>query len=185
MFCEDSVRWLYRLEENFSWESGLSISQDYAFKDKTGVVRLILESGGRITVTRDYAWNGCSPKSCFFDLLFGTPDGVVHAQTGKPKTHSRPSSTMPCTTLFPMGCRSSSMMRTGASCRSLLPRCLALRWFGVAGEEAYSKNCRCRDPALTRTCPSGLGTGLHGWRVNRSWFEVFPLSWRCAERGAS
>ena len=87
MFCEDSVRWLYRLEENFSWESGLSISQDYAFKDKTGVVRLILESGGRITVTRDYAWNGCSPKFCFFDLLFGTPDGVVHAQTGKPKTY--------------------------------------------------------------------------------------------------
>ena len=39
MFCEDSVRWLYRLEDNFSWESGLSISQDYAFKDKTGVVR--------------------------------------------------------------------------------------------------------------------------------------------------
>ncbi len=87
MFCENSVRWLYRLEENFSWDSGVSISQDYAFKDKTGVVRLILERGGRITVTRGYAWNGCSPKFCLYDLLFGTPDGVVDARTGKPKTY--------------------------------------------------------------------------------------------------
>ena len=54
MFCENSVRWLYWLEKNFSWDSGLSISQDYAFKDKTGVVRLILERGGRITVTQGY-----------------------------------------------------------------------------------------------------------------------------------
>src|SRR5712691_2897454 len=87
MFCENSVRWLYWLEKNFSWDSGLSISQDYAFKDKTGVVRLILERGGRITVTQGYAWDGCSPKFCFCDLLFGTPDGVVDTQTGRPKTY--------------------------------------------------------------------------------------------------
>ncbi len=87
MFCENSVRWLYRLEENFSWESPLDIKQDYAFKDKTGVVRLLLERGGRITVTRGYAWNGCSPKFCFFDILIGTPDGVVDSRTGRPKTY--------------------------------------------------------------------------------------------------
>ena len=87
MFCENSVRWLYRLDENFSWESPLDIKQDYAFKDKTGVVRLILERGGRITVTRGYAWNGCSPKFCFFDILIGTPDGVVDSRTGRPKTY--------------------------------------------------------------------------------------------------
>ena len=87
MFCEHSVKWVYRLEENFFWDSGLDIKQDYAFKDKTGVVRLILERGGRITVTRGYAWNGCSPKFCIFDILIGIPDGVVDSRTGKPKTY--------------------------------------------------------------------------------------------------
>jgi len=87
MFCENSVRWLYRLEANFSWDSGLSLDQDYAFKDKTGVVRLVLEQDGRITVTRGYSWDGCSPKVCFFDLLIGTPDGVVDSHTGRPKTY--------------------------------------------------------------------------------------------------
>lgn len=87
MFCKDSVSWLYALEENHSWESRLTFTQDYAFKDTTGVVRLILEREGRITVTSGYAWNGCSPKFCLFDILIGTPDGVVHSVTGKPKTY--------------------------------------------------------------------------------------------------
>jgi hypothetical protein len=87
MFCSKSVHWLYRLEKNFSWDSPLDIKQDYAFKDNRGVVRLILEHGGRITVTRGYAWNGCSPKFCFFDILFGVPDGVVDFHTGRPKTY--------------------------------------------------------------------------------------------------
>ena len=61
--------------------------EDLIFRDKTGVVRLVIEQGGRITVTRGYAWNGCSPKICVFDLLLGTPEGVVHVRTGKPKTY--------------------------------------------------------------------------------------------------
>ncbi len=86
-FCENSVPWLYVLDRTYSWESGLEIREDVAFKDKTGVVRLILETGGRLTVTRGYAWNGCSPKLCLFDILLGTPDGVVDARTGRPKTY--------------------------------------------------------------------------------------------------
>ena len=50
-------------------------------------MRLVVEKGGRIVVMRGYAWNGCSPKFCFFDLLLGTPDGVVDARTGRPKTY--------------------------------------------------------------------------------------------------
>lgn len=86
-FCSPHVSWLFRLYANFSWESGLPIAEDAAFKDKTGKIRLILEKGGRITVTRGYAWNGCSPKFCFFDLTFGIPDGIVDATTGHPKVY--------------------------------------------------------------------------------------------------
>ena len=85
--CKNSVRWLYRLEQNFSWESGIHFERDHAYRDKAGKVRLIIEAGGRITVIRGYSWNGCSPKFCLFDLIIGTPDGVVHAVTGHPKTY--------------------------------------------------------------------------------------------------
>ncbi|MGE5234210.1 MAG: hypothetical protein ACM3OB_08860 [Acidobacteriota bacterium] len=85
-FCSEHVSWLYRLESNYSWQSSLPIAEDVAFQDKNGKVRLILEQGGRITVTRGYAWNGCSPKFCFFDLILGTPDGVVDPRTGHAKT---------------------------------------------------------------------------------------------------
>jgi hypothetical protein len=87
MFCKHDVKWLFRLSNNFSWQSKLIIKQDYAFKDKNGSVRLILEQGGKISVTRGYAWNGCSPKFCCFDLLVGSPDGVVDDRTEKPKTY--------------------------------------------------------------------------------------------------
>lgn len=85
--CKNAVPWLYKLDRNVTWDSGHPIPEDLVFLDRTGVVRLILEAGGRITVTRGYAWNGCSPKVCAFDLLFGTPDGVVHVRTEKPKTY--------------------------------------------------------------------------------------------------
>lgn len=85
--CKNSVRWLYKLERNLTWESGHPVPEDLVFRDKSGVVRLIIEQGGRITVTRDYAWNGCSPKFCVFDILLGPPEGVVHVRTEKPKTY--------------------------------------------------------------------------------------------------
>lgn len=87
MTCRNSVRWVYRLERNFSWESGLPFDRDRAYRDGSGTVRLVLERGGRITVMRGYSWNGCSPKVCLFDILVGTPDGVVHTVTGRPKTY--------------------------------------------------------------------------------------------------
>lgn len=85
-FCENSVPWLYVLDRHFTWKSGLEINEDVAFKDKTGVIRLVLEKGGRVTVMRGYAWNGCSPKYCLFDILLGPPEGVVDSRTGRPKT---------------------------------------------------------------------------------------------------
>lgn len=87
MMCKNSVRWLYRLERNFTWHSGHAIPEDLVFRDKSGHVRLIIEDNGHITITRGYTWNGCSPKFCIFDFLVGTPDGVVHVATEKPKTY--------------------------------------------------------------------------------------------------
>ena len=87
MLCSKSVAWLYRAEASFSWDSGIPVRADQVFLDATGQVRLVIETTGRLTVTRGYAWNGCSPKFCFLDLLIGTPDGVVDADTGRPKTY--------------------------------------------------------------------------------------------------
>lgn len=85
--CRNSVKWLYRLDGNYSWQSPFKVDEDHAFFDDRGKVRLIIQRDGTITVTRDYAWNGCSPKVCVFDFLFGTPDGVVHRDSGRPKTY--------------------------------------------------------------------------------------------------
>jgi hypothetical protein len=78
---------LYRLERNYSWESGLTVAKDMVCLDDQGKVRLVIEVGGRLTVTSGYAWNGCSPKVCMLDILVGTPDGAVYAPTGRPKTY--------------------------------------------------------------------------------------------------
>lgn len=87
MSCKSGVRWLYRLDAAYSWESGHLVPDDLVFRDKGGKVRLVLEKTGRISITRGYAWNGCSPKFCVADLLLGTPEGVVHRDTGRPKTY--------------------------------------------------------------------------------------------------
>lgn len=85
--CKNSERWVYTLPQDFSWEPGLAIPEDLAFRDKTGAVRLILKRSGAVTVTERYAWDGCSPKFCIFDVLLGTPDGVVDSTTKLPKTY--------------------------------------------------------------------------------------------------
>jgi hypothetical protein len=85
--CQNSEKWVFELEQDYSWESGFTFTDDFAFKDKTGIVRLMLLRNGRMTVNKSYAWDGCSPKICIFDVLFGTPDGVVDSRTRKPKTY--------------------------------------------------------------------------------------------------
>ncbi len=46
---------------------------------------------GKITVKGShpggFAWDGCSPKWIVFDLVLGSPDGVVNPLTLKPKTY--------------------------------------------------------------------------------------------------
>jgi hypothetical protein len=86
MGCRDAARWLYRLDEHFTWRSPFPLERDWAFQDSDGHTRLVLTTEGDITVMKRYAWDGCTPKLCVFDLVVGTPDGAVHPDTGKPKT---------------------------------------------------------------------------------------------------
>ena len=88
LLCKNKVNWLFKLEKNYSWESGLRLENDYVYFDANkNKVRLIVEKNGRITITKGYCWNGCSPKVCIFDINVGTPDGVVHRKSGRPKTY--------------------------------------------------------------------------------------------------
>jgi hypothetical protein len=87
MPCRDAAHWLFCLERNYSWQSPHVFHRDWAFQDKNGHTRLILTTDGIITVTKDYAWDGATPKTCAFDLVLGTPDGVVFLGTGKPKVY--------------------------------------------------------------------------------------------------
>jgi hypothetical protein len=87
MKCKNTVKWLYLNEKNFLWQTDLKLDKDYVFRDKTGIIRLIIECSGLLTVAGGYTGNGCSPKICLLDLLLGTPDGAVYAATGKPKTY--------------------------------------------------------------------------------------------------
>lgn len=80
-------KWLYRLERPVTWRSGHPFQDDMAFNDASGTRRLEITREGAITVLSGYAWDGCTPKINLFDILFGTPDGVVDTRTGRPKTY--------------------------------------------------------------------------------------------------
>jgi hypothetical protein len=82
------VRWVFRLTQNYSWQSPYAFAHDWAFQDKKGHTRLIISASGQFTVTAGYAWDGCTPKFSLLDLvLVGTPDGVLDARSGLPKTY--------------------------------------------------------------------------------------------------
>lgn len=87
MFCTNTVKWLYKLERSYTWPSGKSVPRELEFRDAKGKVRLRIAASGEITVTEGYAWDGCTPKFCVFDVLCGVPDGAVHERTGRPKAY--------------------------------------------------------------------------------------------------
>ena len=57
MMCKNKEPWVFTLQREFTWESGFRVAEDVAFRDKTGVVRLMLRRQGAITVTERYAWD--------------------------------------------------------------------------------------------------------------------------------
>lgn len=85
--CKNAVKWRFRLEESHQWASGHPFPDDLVFRDKDGGVRMLVSRSGLLTITRHYAWDGCTPKFCVWDFSIGIPDGVVHAESGHPKTY--------------------------------------------------------------------------------------------------
>ena len=85
--CKNSADWIYRLERAFTWDGGPPVESERLFFDQKGRLRLVIDTTGSITVMAGYSWNGCSPKFCLFDIVVGAPDGVVHRETGRPKTY--------------------------------------------------------------------------------------------------
>ena len=67
--------------------SGLAISENADFYDKSGVKRLEIRQNGELKILKGYAWDGCTPKFCLLDIVLGVPDGVVHERTKRPKTY--------------------------------------------------------------------------------------------------
>lgn len=86
-----SVRWIYVLEDDVVYNIRKHLPSDwrksYAFFDKNGNCRLEIHSNGDARILSGYAWDGCSPKFSFFDILVGTPDGIPNELTKKPKTY--------------------------------------------------------------------------------------------------
>jgi hypothetical protein len=85
------ARWLYKLKEDFSYKSELTICwlkdskfcDRLEFYDEKNKLRLVITKDGTITVKKDYAWDGCSPKLSVLDLFWiGTPDGIIDSETG-------------------------------------------------------------------------------------------------------
>lgn len=86
MFCTNHEVWLYKLKKDYVWKSPYTHEKNWGFVDVNGALQLKLMSDGHIIVMKDYCWDGCTPKFCFFDVLLGMPEGVILKKIGTPKT---------------------------------------------------------------------------------------------------
>jgi hypothetical protein len=54
----------------------------------TGIPGAVSIAGdGLLTIDAGYRWDGCTPKWAFFDMVFGTPEGILDNASGKSKTY--------------------------------------------------------------------------------------------------
>lgn len=80
-------QWICILAEHYRWQSPVRPTQDCAFQDSSGTTRLVIEVDGTITVMKDYAWDGCTPKFYAADLRFEMPEGATHRDSRLPCTY--------------------------------------------------------------------------------------------------
>lgn len=79
MSSPKGINWIFRvyklftLSENYVWDTGIAFDKNYEFRDtkKENKIRMTIDTSGRITVNRGYAWDGCTPKFSFifFNIL--------------------------------------------------------------------------------------------------------------------
>lgn len=81
------VKWLYRLQEDFEYQSKYKFPCNYRFLDKEEITRMEIYKDGTIVVKENYCWDGCTPKFNFIDISFGVPDGITNPDTLKPKCY--------------------------------------------------------------------------------------------------
>lgn len=78
--------WLYVIHQDVSRQTPI---KGRLFENEW----LRLDAEGNLTVkganpdADGYAWDGCSPKGAFLDLVWGTPDGVIDPATEQRKTY--------------------------------------------------------------------------------------------------
>jgi hypothetical protein len=85
------VRWIYILDVDRVYNIRSYLPKDwnqgYAFYDKNGILRMEISADGTVKVLAGYAWDGCTPKWSFFDLVVGVPDGAPNHETTRPKAY--------------------------------------------------------------------------------------------------
>jgi len=78
--------YLFKERRNVKFKTGI---KECTFKNEW----LQIKNDGTIIVRGKnpggdgYSWNGCSPKYGIFDIVVGTPDGIIDPETEKPKTY--------------------------------------------------------------------------------------------------
>lgn len=86
-----SMKWVFFLETAFTYNIRSHLPEDfptgYVFFDKSGERRLEIRPNGDITILPVYAWDGCTPKFCLWDIVFGIPDGIPNQDTRRPKAY--------------------------------------------------------------------------------------------------
>lgn len=84
-------RYVFKLQQDYSFVSKTvckQLKKDLEFRCNKSKLRMKIAADGTITVKKDYAWDGCSPKVSILDLFFvGIPDGLINIETGQHITY--------------------------------------------------------------------------------------------------
>ncbi len=85
------IRWIYVLDKNYVYSLSDHLPADWnegrCYLDKNDKCRLEIHPDGEAHILANYAWDGCTPKFSFFDIIVGIPDGVPNHFTTKPKAY--------------------------------------------------------------------------------------------------
>jgi len=81
----ERIKWLFTLEQDFSYQTTLSFTRDLTFYSDKGNLLVNISKDGCITVCAGYSWDGCTPKFKLGSYSIGTYDGYLIGD--KPATY--------------------------------------------------------------------------------------------------